>query len=449
MTHLAEPMRRELGLISATALVVGEVIAVGIFLTPAQMLKSLGSPALVLLVWVVMGAMALSGALCYGELAARLPQAGGGYVFLREAYGRRVAFLYGWKCFLVMDPGITAALAIGMATYVGALVHLSIWGTKSVAIGAILALAVINVLGIKTGAWVIRCLATIKLGLLATIILLAFAARAGDWANFSPLLSQHPGCDPLLPALLGGMMAAFFSFGGWWDLSKLGGEVRDPAHTLPRALVAGVVIVTAVYIATSAAFIYLVPLQRVASGEAFAAQAGEALFGRVGAQVFSFIVIISVLGSLAGLMMAAPRVYYAMARDEIFFKRVASLHPRFGTPAIAIGLQAALACVLIALGTFNEIIAYFIFATVAFLALTVMGMFLLRRKSPQAQTFKTPGYPATPLVFLALVIALLGLLLARKPLQALLGVAVVLAGAPVYRLFFATASDFPAKPNHE
>ena len=240
----------------------------------------------------------------------------------------------------------------------------------------------------------------------------------------------------LLPGLVGGIMAAFFSFGGWWDLSKLGGEVREPQRTLPVAFVTGVVVVTLVYIATSAAFIYLVAPGRVVSGEAFAAQVGQMLFGRMGAVAFASIVIISVLGSLAGFMLAAPRVYYAMARDGAFFGKVASLHPTFGTPALAIGLQAGLACVLVGLGNFNEIIAYFIFVTVAFLGLTVLGVFVLRGRSASPDTFKTPGFPATPLVFLALVVTLLGLLGVRKPLQAFLGVVIVLAGAPVYLLFF-------------
>jgi APA family basic amino acid/polyamine antiporter len=235
---------------------------------------------------------------------------------------------------------------------------------------------------------------------------------------------------------------AFFAFGGWWDLSKLAGEVRDPAHTLPRALALGVLIVTLVYILTSAVFLYLVPLERVASAETFAAQAGEALFGQAGGRVFSSIVMISILGSLAGLIMAAPRVYYAMARDGVFLRAIAVLHPRFGTPARAITLQAALASLLVVLGTFNQIISYFIFVTVIFIALTVGAVFVLRRpqglSSRQAGGLsqQTPGYPVTPMIFLILVGLLLILLGGNNPVQAFLGVAVVAMGAPVYYLLF-------------
>lgn len=428
-------LQRQLGLASVAALIIGEVIAVGIFLTPAEMAKSLGSPFWLLLVWLVMGMMALCGALCYGELAARFPQAGGGYVYLREAYGPVLAFLYGWKCFFVMDPGLTAALAVGLASYAAYLVDLSPLAQKIVAIAVILTLAGINVLGVRLGATVMRCMTVLKLAGLAVLLVWGFLFSAGDWSNFTPWVSQRPGSAPLLGALAGGMVAAFFSFGGWWDVSKLAGEVREPQRILPRAFIIGVAVVTLVYILTSAVFIYLVPLEHVASGETFAAQAGEALFGRAGGAVFAGLVMLSVFGSLAGIIMAAPRVYYAMARDGMFLDAAAVLHPRFGTPALAIACQAGLASLFVALGTFNQIIAFFIFITVCFIGLTVAAVFVLRRKSTPT-TFKAPGYPLTPIVFLVLVTLLLFLLAARNPLQALLGVGVVALGWPVYQFIF-------------
>ncbi|HEX8179330.1 MAG TPA: amino acid permease, partial [Pyrinomonadaceae bacterium] len=342
-------LTRQLGLKTATALVVGETIAVGIFLTPASMAKSLASPGWLFAVWFALGAMALCGALCYGELAARLPEAGGGYVYLRAAYGPAVAFLYGWMAFLVMDPGLTAALATGMASYVGYIVPLSPLAQRGVAIGTIAVLAGVNMRGARPGARVVRSLTALKLGLLALILLWGFGGRFGSWANFAPFVARRAGSQPFLGALAGAIVAAFFSFGGWWDLSKLAGEVRDPARTLPRALAYGVVIVTLVYVLTSAVFIYLVPLERVTSGETFAAQAGAALFGRVGGQAFSLVVVVAVLGSLAVVVMSAPRVYFAMARDGLFFPAAARLHPRFHTPARAILLQAVLAALLVLL----------------------------------------------------------------------------------------------------
>ena len=428
-------LKRELTLGSATALVVGEVIAVGIFLTPAQMAKSLGSPLLVIIVWLAMGLMALSGAFCYGELAARYPRTGGGYVYLREAYGPRLGFLYGWKCFLVMDPGLTAALAVGVASYVGYIVPVSSVGTKAVAIGAVITLAAANILGVRLGVRLLRSLAVLKIVSLVFIIIWGFLGRFGDWGNLWPLAHQRPGSASLLTGVAGAMLAGFFSFGGWWDLSKMGGEVRDPQRTLPRAIAFGVCIVTLLYVATSVAFMYLVQLERVSSGETFAAQAGQALFGAAGAQVFSGIVIVSVLGSLTAVIMTAPRVYFAMAGDGLFFKTAASIHPRFGTPARAIALQAVLASVLIAIGTFQQIIAYFIFVTVIFIGLTVAALFVFRRRG-KGSGYRTPGYPATPLFFLSLVVVLLVLIAGHDPKEALLGVGVVAAGLPVYELVF-------------
>lgn len=430
----AATLKRQIGFPTAVALIVGEVIAVGIFLTPSGMAKSLGSPFWLLIVWLVMGGMALCGALCYGELAARFPEAGGGYVYLREAFGRPIAFLYGWMAMLVMDPGLTAALAVGLASYVAYILNLSSGVLKLVAIATIFFLALINIRGVKLGSWVVGWLTILKLSLLALVVLLSFGTQAGDWSNFTPFITQHPGSQPLLPALAAAIVGAFFAFGGWWDLSKVAGEVRDPERTLPRALAFGVSILTVVYILTSAAFMYLVPLQNANTSEVFVAQAGEALFGAIGAQILSGIVVVVVLGSLAAIVMSAPRVYFAMARDGLFIPAAAVLHPRFETPARAIMIQATLASGLVLLGTFQAIITYFIFVVVIFIGLTVVGLFVLRHRAPSDTRYRTPGYPATPLVFLFLIVLVLLLIGSNNPREAFLGVGVVLIGLPVYYL---------------
>lgn len=420
---------------------VGEVVAVGIFLTPAGMAKSLGSPLWLLIVWLVMGAMAVCGALCYGELAARYPQAGGGYVYLREAYGRPVAFLYGWMAMLVMDPGLTAALAVGMATYVGYISSLAPITIKAVGVSTIVVLAIVNIRGVRLGARLVRWLTVLKVGLLAFILIWGFGFRLGSWSNFTPFVAQRPNSTPLVAALAGAVVAAFFSFGGWWDVAKVAGEVREPAQTLPRALIYGVTIVTVVYILTSAVFIYLVPLGSATSGVTFAAQAGEVLFGKAGGQIFAAIVVATVLGSLAAIIMSAPRVYFAMARDGLFVPAVASIHPRFGTPARAIAVQSVLAALLAVLGNFDQIISYFIFVVVIFIALTIAALFVLRRRDTHRPNYLTPGYPFTPIVFLLLVTLVLFLLASK---QAFLGVAVVALGIPVYYFFFRRRHSSPA-----
>lgn len=429
-------LKRRIGLRTATALVVGEVIGVGIFLTPAGMAKSLGSPLWILIVWLVMGVMAACGAFCYGELAARYPEAGGSYVYLREAYGPPLAFLYGWMSLLVMDPGLTAALAVGAASYAAYIFGLSQSGIKILAITTIILLAAVNIRGLALGGLIMRVLALVKLGLLVFLPIWAFALRLGSWSHFAPLVERRPNSAPLLEALAGGMVLAFFSFGGWWDVTKLAGEVREPSRTLPRALIYGVVIVTLVYVLTSAMFLYLVPLNAVSSGETFVTHAGEVLFGRAGAVSLSTIVLIAVLGSLNAIIMAAPRVYFAMARDGLFFPVAASTHPRFGTPARAVALQTMLASLLVWWGSFNQIISYFIFVVLVFILLTVAGLFVLRRSPPARIGFLTPGYPATPIVFLLLTILLLALLASGNTKQSLLGVVVVAVGIPVYYLLF-------------
>jgi APA family basic amino acid/polyamine antiporter len=449
-------LARQLGLLTATALVVAEVIGVGIFLTTAGMARTLGSPFWLLAVWLTTGIAAIGGALCFGALASRRPEAGGPYVFLREAYGRPAGFLYGWLSMLVTDPGITAAVAVGLASYVSYLVPLSAWGQRGVAVAAIGLLAVVNILGVRLGSGVIRGLAALKLGLLAFLVLWGLGLGKGDWHNLFPLVVQRPGSQPLAAALIGGMIAAFFSLGGWWDVSKISGEIRDPGRTLPRALLLGVGLVTLVYILISLVFFYLVPLNRIDTREAFAALAGEALFGREGGVVLTVIVIITVAGSLAALLMAMPRVYFAMARDGLFFRAVAVLQPRFQTPARAIAIQAVLGSLISVLGTFDEILAYFVVPTVVFVALAVASVFVLRRQSvaPGQAPLVLPWHPVPPLLFLIPTAGLLALMVADKPVHAGVGLGVVLLGLPVYALGFRTlrspaSSATPLAPGAE
>jgi len=424
-------LARRFGLATAVALVVGETIGVGIFLTPAEMAKTLGSPFWLLVVWLTMAACSIAGALCFGTLAARYPQTGGPYAYLREAYGPRAAFLYGWLSLLVTDPGLTAALAVGLARYVGHLVFLPPWGHKAVAIVAIVAMASASMRRVSLASQVLGALAVLKLGLLGFLVVWGFAIGSGDWSNLMPFWSQRPGSDPLLPALAGGLILSFFSFGGWWDASKLAGEVRDPQRTVPAALVLGVAIVTVVYLAVNTVFLYLVPPAQIASDEAFAALAGKALFGRAGEIVFATVVVVSVAGSLAAVFIAFPRVYYAMARDRLFFRGFAAVDPQGGTPARAIALQAGLAALLVLSGTFNQILTYFMVPTIAFLGFTITAVFVFRRGSSTQPPLLTPGYPVSPLLFLASILVLLFLLIFDKPREALTGLFIVLLGVPV------------------
>jgi basic amino acid/polyamine antiporter, APA family len=402
VSSAAGGVQRQLSLRSAIAAVAGETIAVGIFLTPAGMAKALGSPFWLMLVWVVVGLLTLSGALTFGELAARFPRDGGVYVYLLETWGRRIAFLYGWMCMLVLDPGLTAALAVGLAGYAAYIVKLSPSGVKLLAIAVIWAIGILNVLSIRISAGVLRWTTFLKLGLLALLVFWALALRLGSWTNFVPFVAQRPGSMALGPALAIAMVGAFFSFGGWWDVSKIGGEIRDPAKNLPRAMFVGVAVVTAVYILVSAAFLYVVPLASVTSDETFVAQAGAVLFGGFGGVLFAGIVVICVLSSLAALIMSAPRVYFAMAQDGLFLHSVARPHPRFGTPARAVMIQVVIASCLVIAGTFQQIISYFIFVAVIFLAMAGAGIFVIRRRGLARAGYSTRLYPLPPFAFLLL-----------------------------------------------
>ncbi len=427
----ASDLARRFGLGTAVALVVGETIGVGIFLTPAEMAKTLGSPFWLLVVWLTMGVCSMGGALCFGALAARYPQAGGPYAYLREAYGPRAAFLYGWLSLLVTDPGLTAALAVGLARYVGHLVSLPPWGHKAVAITAIVVMASASMRRASLASQALSALAVLKLSLLGFLVVWGFALGSGDWSNLMPFWSQRPGSDPLLAALAGGLILSFFSFGGWWDASKLAGEVRDPERTVPAALVLGVAIVTVVYLLINTVFLYLVPPAQIASDEAFAALAGKALFGRAGEIIFATVVVVSVAGSLTAVFIAFPRVYYAMARDGLFFRRFAAVDPQSGTPARAVALQAGLAALLVLSGTFNQILTYFMVPTSAFLGFTVTAVFVLRRGSPTQPPLRAPGYPLSPLLFQASNLVQQVLLVVGRPREALTGLFIVLLGVPV------------------
>lgn len=428
-----DELRRQLGLTSTAALIVGEVIGVGIFITPTEMVRSLGSPLWILVVWLVFGVMTLCGSLCYGELAARFPEAGGGYVYLREAFGRPMAFVYGWVSMLVIDTGITALLAVAIAKNAAVLVTLSPAGQQAFALGTIWALAVVNGCGVRLGVGVLRGLTVTKLCLLAFIAAWGFGRGLGDWANFSPFVGRREVAHPL--PLVVGFMSAFFSFGGWWDVSKVAGEVREPERTMPRALVLGVATVTGVFVLVSAAFLYLVPPHLVTDERAFAALAGKALFGESGGSVFAALILFVVAGSLCSILMSMPRVYFAMARDGLFFPALARVHPRFGTPLRAIALQAALASVLVLVWgqDFETIFGFFLFTAVLLIALSVAALFVLRRRPAPAGGLPPSGYPYTPALYLVLSAVLLVMMGVGNPRGAVIGAVAAAAGLFAYR----------------
>jgi basic amino acid/polyamine antiporter, APA family len=424
-------LKRQYGLLTAVAIIIGQVIAVGIFLTPAGMARSVGSPFWLLLIWLLMGAMTLCGALCYAELAARFPEAGGSYVYLREAFGGSVAFLYGWTVLLVLDPGLTAIFSVGLTSYLSHIIAMPEAWRPAIAIAIVVLVAGINIIGAGLSSTILKILTGLKVGFLLFIVGFGFIGGRGDLGNLQPFFAVP---SDTFAAMAGGLVGAFFSFAGWWELTRLAGEIREPERNLPRALTLGVIALTIIYIATSAVFLYLVPLSGITSDETFAAQAGEALFGPAGGKIFAAIVVISVLGTLVAYLMVSPRVYYAMAKDGVFFDSVARVHPRFGTPARAVAIQALLASALILTGSFQQILSVFFFVVVFFIALTVAGLFIIKRK--EFAGYRTPFFPITPIVFLVITAIVLFFIGMQDPVRSLAGVGVVLIGVPVYYFVF-------------
>jgi basic amino acid/polyamine antiporter, APA family len=429
--------RRQLGLPAAIAVVTGESIALGIFLTPAAMAKSLGSPLLLGLVWLGIALMAMCGALSYSELAIRFPQSGGEYVYLRAGYGENVAFLYGWTSTIVMYPGVVAALAVGATPYVAQLLPADFKGLAVIPALLICLFGVINLIGTRLGATVMSLVNGLKLAILFALVGWAVVSGHAHGANLIPFTVRRPGSDPLFPAIAGGVMSAFFSFGGWWEVGKIAGEVRNPKRTLPLAFVGGVSLVTAIYLLISATFLAVLPIDKVSSNTAFVAQFGGVLFGAAGARVLSACVLVCVCGGIAAITMAAPRVCLAMSRSGSFFPVFGQLHARFGTPANAILLQTGLALAVLFFGAFDRVLSYIIFSVILFLALAASTLFRL------GEPVRRWWFPAAPVGFIVLSLLIALLILMHDPLPALIGIAIVLCGVPVRRFILGKRLTIP------
>ncbi len=430
--------RRQLGLPAAIAVVTGESIALGIFLTPAAMAKSLGSPLLLGLVWLGIALMAMSGALCYSELAIRFPESGGEYVYLRAGYGEQVAYLYGWTCSVVMYPGLAGALAVGSAPYFAQLLPP---GTPGLAVAPALLICIfgaINLIGTRFSGAIMSFVNSFKLAILLGLVGWAVISGHAHVANLQPFTVRRPGSEALFPAIAGGVMSAFFSFGGWWEAAKIAGEVRDPRRTLPLAFVGGVAVVTTVYLLISATFLAVLPIDQVTSNTAFVAQFGGVLFGAAGARVLSACVLVCVCGGIAALTMAAPRVSFAMAQSGAFFSVFGKRHPRFGTPANAILLQTGLALAVLLLGAFDRILSYIIFSAIVFLALASSTLFRLR------EPVRVWWFPVAPIIFIVLSALIALLILMHDPLPALIGIGIVLCGIPFRKFFLSNQAAVPA-----
>ncbi|MGZ8851944.1 MAG: APC family permease [Thermoanaerobaculia bacterium] len=421
--------RRSIGLLRATAMVAGIIIGASIFVQPSEISRLVPSAGGMLLVWLVSGLLTFIGALVCAELASAFPRTGGVYVFLKETYSPAVGFLWGWAMFWMMHSGIVAAIAVVVARYVGYFVALSDTGVKLVAIAAIAILSAINYIGVRQGSGVQTFFTIAKVAAIAIMLLMV--------ALFAP---PRPAAAEVTSAVnprefMLAIIAGLFAFGGWHMVTYAAGETKEPERTIPRALMIGVFVVTLSYVGLNAAYVHVLPIDRVIASQRIAADVATALVGRRGAAAVSMLVIVSALGALGGVILAGPRVYFAMANDGLIFRSLAAVHPRFQTPHRSIVLQAVWSSVLVATATYRDLFTRVVYTEWIFFGLMAAGLFVLRRRSDYSPSFRAWGYPIVPIVFIAATVIIVANQIVAEPARSATGLLLVLAGLPVYMLW--------------
>ena len=490
-SHQDKDLVKGLGLTSATMLVMGSMIGSGIFIVSAEISREVTSPALLIGAWLITGFLTIVGALTYGELAAMMPRAGGQYVYLRESLGPLWGFLYGWTLFLVIQTGTIAAVGVAFGKFLGIFwpavssSHwiLHIWKVPKFAVGpmvlggmdvglntqnlaailVVIALSVINIFGVKTGALIQNIFTSAKVSALLGLVVFgiflgrnAQAVAANFGANFwrnSSLGSLHDVGGGVvvsaMTALAIAQVGSLFSADAWNNVTFTAGEVKNPSRNLPLSLALGTGVVIALYIACN--FIYLGALPLVGSptgttlverGIQYASEDRVAtavitqMFGSIGGKLMAVAIMISGFGCCNGLILAGSRVYYAMAKDGLFFRRVARLHPTYKTPAVSLMVQMVWTCVLCISGSYGQLLDYIIFAVLVFYVLTIVGLFVLRRTHPEVERpYKAVGYPVLPAIYIVLALFIDIVLLRYKPQYTWPGLIIVLLGIPVYYIW--------------
>jgi len=430
----AQGLPRVLGLWDIVSIVIGGVIGSGIFLVPKDMAAAVQVPLLVLAVWVVGGLLSFFGALAFGELGASMPEAGGAYVYLRESYGSMVGFLFGWTLFLVIDSGAIATLTVAFTSkYLTHFFVLSPAAQKLISLAFLAFLVGVNYAGTRWGANLQNVLTVIKFAGLAGICAVIFLFAKGQTANFvSPGVGAFSG--NLASSFGIALVASLWAFKGWEAATASAGETKDPQRNLPLGLFVGIVACIVIYILAQLAYLYVIPAAGIAKSERIAADAMALVVGPIGASIISVIILFSIMGATNQNFLCSPRVYYAMAKDGIFFKVLSHVHPRFRTPHVAIIAMGIWSMVLVLFfGTFENLFNYVIFGQWIFFGLTVAGVFILRKKRPDLpRPYKTWGYPVTPVIFIiaALYISINSLLTSFG--NSMKGLAIILLGLPFY-----------------
>jgi APA family basic amino acid/polyamine antiporter len=439
-------LSRDLGVSHATAVVVGTIIGSGIFLVPAEMMQAVGSVRLVYLAWFTGGLLSFFGALTYAELGAMKPQAGGEYVYVRDAYGPLAAFLYAWTWFIIAKPASIATVTTGLVRILGTFSIFSFFSTnilsapftftcgQLVAIAATILISALNYIGIKKAGEFQLVFTLLKVVIILGIVGIGFSYSGGNWSNFAGTFAVAKGG---VAGFFAALVAALWAYDGWNDLNMVAGEVRQPERSIPIALIAGVASVGVLYVLVNAAVQFVLPSGAIAASPRPASDAIGLVLGPLGAGIVSAGMAISMLVTLNGTTMSGARVPFAVARDGYFFSALAQVHPRFHTPSVAIVVQAILAVILLLLGgNFRQLFSLAIFAEWLFYMIAGTTVFALRRRQPDApRPYKVWGYPLVPALFVLASALLLYYTFTDNLRNSALGVLVILAGIPVFYTF--------------
>jgi amino acid transporter len=419
---------RGLGVWGASSVVVGTIIGSGIFLVSSTMTRGVGTPAAVFFVWVFGGLLSLSGALAYAELGAMLPEAGGEYVYLREAYGPLWGFLYGWSQFLVMKTASIATLAAGFALYFT--FFFPSLNLKAVAVIVVAVLGTVNYFGVRTGGAVQTFFTVLKVALILALVLAALVIGGGHWANFSTAVPVGSRLSGFVVALV----AALWAYDGWNNVSMAGGEVADPQKNIPRSLVLGTMGVGLLYVLANVAYFYILPAPEVEASRRVAGDVARKFLGEWGGSAVALAAMVSMFAAINGSILSGSRVPFAMARDGVFFPALARVHPRYHSPHVAVIVQSVLAALMALTGQYDELFTYVIFASWIYYGLTGAAVFMLRRKHPEwPRPYRTWGYPVLPALFVAISGALVVLTLREQAWwRSLLGLGIIGLGVPAY-----------------
>jgi APA family basic amino acid/polyamine antiporter len=427
---------RQLNLFDATMIVISGIIGAGIFINPYVVAQKVETPFLILAVWAAGGAIALAGAFVFAELSTVMPRVGGQYAFFREAFHPLLGFLHGWSLLLIVQSGATAAVAVAGSEYIARLAGMPHELVAPLSVAMLLGLAGFHALGIKPGAILLNLITFGKTLALAALIVAAFLLTQQSGITFEPVAPPRLGGFGLVSAFFAGLVPVMFSYGGWQNLNFVAEEVREPLRNLPRAILIGVLCVIAVYLSANVAYVHTLSAPLLAATKTPAADVAGQLMGETGARAISLLIVISTFGFLNLALMTAPRVYYAMAADGLFFKSVARISPRFRVPTVAIILQGALASVFALSNQYDELLGYAVFADWIFFALAGAALLVFRRKLPDApRPQRVPLYPLTPLLFILAGLGIVVNTFITDWKNARIGAAIILLGIPVFFLW--------------